>query len=78
MPRDDFERIIPAVAEEPAPELHRIEHALVPAQALGLQVGPVWAEVAQAAEPDIRPHIRAGASSGFRRDPAGDVPAARL
>lgn len=31
MPRHDFERVVPAVAEEPAPELDRIEHALVPA-----------------------------------------------
>lgn len=53
---DHFERVIPAVTPEPAPELRRIEHALVPAHAFSAQVRLMTLEIAEPIEPGICAH----------------------
>ena len=53
---DHFERIVPAVAEEPAAQLRRVEYALVSANAVGTQVGLVPLEIAEPIEPGVRAH----------------------
>lgn len=53
---DHFERVVPAVAEEPAPQLRGVENAFVPAPAFGAQVGLVTLEIAKPIEPGVGTH----------------------
>ncbi len=51
-----LDRVAPAVAKEPAPELHRIENAPVPAYALDPDVRLVPLKIGQPIEPGVGTH----------------------
>ena len=51
-----FERVVPAVAEEPAPQLRGVEHTFVPTHAFRAQVGLMPLEIAEPIEPGVCAH----------------------